>query len=126
MNIAIGNAGADEHSLIAQADAAITPGSKTPILHLFGTAHIPQELQGEYAYLVGCAYADHEIELADMPIQDMEFGVQTMLASLQMSNSVGGRNQETKAKMITGIGHIMKQPGRFARRGNAYDSGVEA
>ncbi len=122
LNVRVGNSGADEHSHIAQADAAITPGSSVPILHLLGTAHVPQSLQGEYAYIIGSAYADREVSLEDMPIDDMEFGAQCVIASLQISNSIGGRNQDTKAKMINGIGQITRNIGRIGRRRNGYDS----
>ncbi len=122
LDVRVGHSGADEHSHIAQADAAITPGSTVPILHLLGTAHVPQSLQGEYAYLIGSAYADREIHLEDMPIDNMEFGAQCVIASLQISNSIGGRNQDTKAKMINGIGQIARNFGRMGKRRNGYDS----
>lgn len=122
LNTRVGASGADEHSQVAQADAAITPGSTVPILHLLGTAHVPQSLQGEYAYIMGSAYADREVQLEDMPIEDMEFGAQCVIASLQISNSIGGRNQETKAKMINGIGQIARNLGRMGKRRNGYDS----
>ncbi len=123
MDIAIGNSGADEHSHIAQADAAITPGAKTPILHLLGTSHVPQALQGDFSYLLGSAYADREIELSDLPIENLEFGATVAIAQLQIANSVGGRNQDTKAKMINGLGQIVRQANRFGKRGNAYEGG---
>ncbi len=122
VNVAIGASGADEHSLIAQADAAITPGSKTPVLHLIGTSRIPQALQGEYSYLIGSAFADLELLLPDLPIENLEFGATVALANLQVSNSVGGRNQDTKAKMINGIGQIARAGSKFGRRRNGYES----
>ncbi len=122
LNTRVGASGADEHSHIAQADAAITPGSTVPFLHLLGTAHVPQSLQGEYAYIIGSAYADREVPLEDMPIDNMDFGAQCVIASLQISNSIGGRNQDTKAKMINGIGQIAKNFGRMGKRRNGYDS----
>ena len=125
LNIRVGNSGADEHSQIAQADAAITPGAKTPILHLLGTSHIPPALQGEFAYLIGSAYADREIELPDLPIADLEFGAQVAIANLQISNSISGRNQDTKAKMINGVGQVMKRFGRSGGKGNPYESNGE-
>lgn len=123
LNVRVSASGADEHSHIAQADAAITPGSKIPILHLLGTAHIPKSLQGEYAYIIGSAYADREVSLADLPIDNMEFGAQCVIASLQISNSISGRNQDTKAKMINGIGQIARNFGRMGRSRNGYDGG---
>ena len=126
MNVAIGNAGSDEHSLIAQADAAITPGSKTPILHLIGTSRIPQALQGEYSYLIGSAFADLELILPDFPIEDLEFGATVAIANLQVSNSIGGRNQDTKAKMINGIGQIARAGSRFGRRSHGYENDGES
>ena len=125
LNVRIGDSGADEHSQITQADAAITPGAKTPFLHLLGTAHIPPQLQGEFAYLVGSGFADREIELDDFPVEDMEFGGQVAVATLMLSNSIGGRNQDTKAKMINGIGQIMRGFGRRGRKGNPYESNGE-
>ena len=122
VKVKMGNAGADEHSIIAQSDAAITPGSKTPLLHLFGSAVIPPELYGHYSYLAGSSYADHEIELTDLPIEDMEYGGQLMIASLQMSNSVNGRNQDAKFRMIAPAGLLQRALGRFSRRGRGYES----
>ena len=123
VNTAVSLAGADEHSQIAQSDAAITPGAKNPTAHLIGTSVIPAEIQGEITYLLANAYADGEIEMPELPFVNMEYGGQMSLAFLQTSNSVGGRNQETKAKMINGIGQITRAIGRRIGRRNGYDQG---
>lgn len=124
IDVLIGNTGANEHSPITQGDHAITPGGADPYQHLIGTCVIAPEIAPDVAFLLADSYANGEVEIDELHLKEMSFGGKLAIATMQVSNSIGGRNQDVKAKMIGG-GQAPRKTSRWSRRGRGYEGGGE-
>lgn len=124
LNHFISNAGHDESSEIQQFNGAITPGVKDFLGQLFGTAYIPGDLISSYNFILTGGFSDHQLTMKEIDTSQMNFAMQSLTASMLLSNSVNGRNQEVRKGLVGTIaGSIGGAAKRWYRKGRGYESG---
>ena len=112
--------GAEEHSLVTQADKAFTPAPNDPLIKLATGGRTPPELGPDLAYALADSFAvGIEIDGFDQ-IQEMSYMSHVAVATSLTLISVNGESRAEKVQVFTGIMGFAKRTMRnpFKKRGS--------
>jgi hypothetical protein len=116
--------GAQEHSLVTQADNALTPAPGDPLIKLVTGGRTPPELGPDLAYALADSFSDG-IEIEGFPqIKGMSYMGHVAVSTSMTLISVNGESRKEKVQVFTGfIGNVRRRLPAFGR--GSYDPDFE-
>ncbi len=119
------NMGAEEHSLVTQADKAFTPAPDDPVIKLATGGRTPAELGPDLAYALADTFAVG-IEIEGFPqLQEMSYMSHVAVATSLTLISVNGESRAEKVQVFTGIMGAARKMIRNPFKRGSYEGDFE-